>query len=182
MQLILSLSVFFGCLQLSIAAKMPKPEEFASALYRTGSKRVTAFFKNAGSLVDNNLHPSLRTESDPVLHERATAHFTIFKDNGCTIIDHILDVKINRCADYLGNIKATITGEELDQYSVSIQQFDESCESSLGPPKVQVFQKNVCAVSDVGLGYMTFNLIGNPKKSIPGGGGAFVFYDNKFDC
>jgi hypothetical protein len=45
---------------------------------------------------------------------------------------------------------------------------------------MRTFTKNSCVPS--GNDYVTFNLIAHPLQSIPGGGGAFVYYDNLVDC
>jgi hypothetical protein len=42
------------------------------------------------------------------------------------------------------------------------------------------YPKNECI--RYGGSYLTFNLIAQPLKSIPGGGAAFVYYDNLDDC
>jgi hypothetical protein len=183
MKLILPLFLVYGWLQWGNAAKMLVLEEVASKLYQKGSEVAGSFFKTAGTPVVDYVHPSLRTESDPVLHERATAHFAIYTDPDCLQLDSILDLKINRCASfYTGNLKPTLMEETGSSWLLSLQDYDASCESTIGSPVVQTFEKNVCQESALGIGFVKFNLIGHPKKSIPGGGGAWVFYDNDDDC
>jgi hypothetical protein len=179
MKLILSLVVLLGCLQWINGAEIPKLDGMAAALYRQASARASAFFQTAGTPVANFTHPSLRTEA--VLHERGTAHFTIYRDADCTQLDHILDLKINHCSQFEHSLLVTIAGEMGDFYMVTLQKYDESCTTPVGDPENFTFEKFTCYASPVG-GYATFNVRGNPKKSIPGGGGAFVFYDNHYDC
>jgi hypothetical protein len=179
MKLILSLSLLLGFLQWIKAAEHSTLDDMAGAMYRKALERATAFFQTAGTPVVNNAHPSLRTEA--VLHERGTAHFTIYKDADCTQLDHILDLKINHCSQFMHSTLVTIEDEIEDTYKVRLQTYDESCTTPVGSPSDYFFEKFTCYQSPVG-GYTMFNVRGNPKKSIPGGGGAFVFYDNYYDC
>jgi hypothetical protein len=183
MKLLLSLFLVCGWFQWGNAAKTPELEEVASMLYQKGSEIAGAFFKTAGVPVVDYVRPSLRTESDPVLHERATAHFEIYTDPDCSQLDSLLDMKINRCASfYTGNLKPTLLEETGASWILSLQEYDASCQNTIGSPVVQTFEKNVCQESAEGIGFVKFNLIGHPKKSIPGGGGAWVYYDNDADC
>jgi hypothetical protein len=177
MKLILSLSLL---LQVYSVARSAHPEEIAATLYQKASETVTSFFKTAGTPVVGYSHPTLRTESDPVIHERATAHFEYYKDSSCTELDYRLDVKINRCASYIGNSKITIISEIGSDWMLSYQPYDASCEIPQGPAQVEAFTKNSCKQGD-GV-YVKFNLIAHPLKSIEGGGQALVFYDNYYDC
>jgi hypothetical protein len=177
MKLILSLPLLF---QLFSAARSAHPEEIASTLYQKASEAVTSFFKTAGTPVVGYSHPTLRTESDPVIHERATAHFEYYKDSACTELDYSLDVKINRCANYFGNAKITLVSEVGQNWMLFTQPYDASCEVPQGPAVLEAFTKNLC--TPAGGSYIKFNLIAHPLKSIPGGGQALVFYDNYYDC
>jgi hypothetical protein len=180
MKLTLSLQLLFGCLQLKSAATRRNLNELASTLYQKASLKATTFFKTAGTPVADYIRPFLRTEADPELQERATAHFTFYKDSQCTQIDYVLDVKINRCARNLGSLKPILIEDDPNYWTIILQPYDNSCENPDGSTAYQTYLKNTCAFVDGS--YVIFNLIGRPRKSIPSGGGAFVFYDNDIDC
>jgi hypothetical protein len=180
MKLILSLSLLIGFLHWGSAAKkLLEREELASSMYQTASEKVTAFFQNAGTPVENYVHNSLRT-ADDVLHDKETAHLVFYKDDHCTQVDFIIDGKINRCAVYLGNLKPLILSDDGTTLITSLQAYDETCMTPLGNPLILAFQKNVC--TNVGGTYVTLDLLQRPKKQIPGGGAAIVFYDTVEDC
>jgi hypothetical protein len=180
MKLILSLSLLLVCFPACGATKSPKMDEFVSTLYKKASEKATSFFQTTGTPVVDYVHPSLRTESDPVLHERATAHFEYYKDDQCAEREFILDLKINRCGNYLGNVVVTLLSEVGSNWMLSLQYYDGACENTEGDPVMKIYEKNVCTPLDGA--YVKFNLIGHPQKSIPGGGGAVVFYENENDC
>jgi hypothetical protein len=180
MKLTLSLSLLFGCFQWGSAATRRNLNELASTLYQKASGKATTFFKSAGTPVADYIRPFLRSESDPELQERATAHFSFYKDSQCTQMDYILDVKINRCARNLGNLKPILIEDDPNYLTIVLQPYDQSCENPDGSAAYQTYLKNTCTFVDGS--YVIFNLIGRPRKFIPGGGGAFVFYDNDIDC
>jgi hypothetical protein len=132
MKVALSLALLFVCFELGNAVESPKLEEFASSMYQKASERAALFFKSAGTPVVDDTHPSFRAESDPGLHERATAHLTFYKDDHCTERDYILDLKINRCGNYMGNTKATILGESSTSWLIQLQPYDAACENPIG--------------------------------------------------
>jgi hypothetical protein len=180
MKLILSLSLLFWCFQLINAMKTPNVDELGSSLYLQEYEKAALFFRTAGTPVVDYVHPTLRTESDPVLHERATAHFTYYKDSTCDEIDYVIDLKINRCANFYGSLIVTLLSEVGSTFTVSIQQLQADCVTAAGDPTVKIYEKNACTPVD--FTYVKFNLIAHPLKSIPGGGGAMVVYENSFDC
>jgi hypothetical protein len=180
MKLILVLSLLWRCFQLGNAETSLNSDELASQLYQKATAKIAFFFDTAGTPLVDFVRPSLRTASNSAIHDHATAHFTYYKDKFCTQPDYILDMKINRCADYLGNIKPTIVQQNASKWTISFEPFDPSCTNSIGAPTYEEFEKNVC--TPVGSDYVTFNLIAHPLKSVPGGGDAFVFYDNDYDC
>jgi hypothetical protein len=178
MKLLLVLSVL--CQLGQSVAKDASPEEFASQLYQKSSEKVVSFFKTAGIPATDFVHPSLRSE-ETELHPRATAHFTYYKDSDCTELNYMVDQKISRCLNRLGNQKIRIVSEDASSWTLAFDQYDAACENYLGvASEMHTFTKNACVPS--GDAYVTFNLIAHPLKAIPGGGGAFVYYDNLVDC
>jgi hypothetical protein len=173
MKLLLVLSVL--CQLGRSVAKDSIPEEFASQLYQKASEQVASFFKTAGTPVADYAHPSLRTE-EAEFHPRATAHFTYYRDDKCTEIDYIIDYKISRCINFLSNRRIRIVSEDDSSWTLAFT----SCENYLGVSSGTQFPKNTCVLFN--RAYVTFNLIAQPLKSMPGGGAAFVFYDNQDDC
>jgi hypothetical protein len=115
-----------------------------------------------------------------VLHERATAHFTYYTDSVCREIDYVLDLKINRCANIHGPLVVTLLSEVDTTFTLSLQAMDGACQHTEGGPVMKIYEKNACMYVDGA--YVKFNLIGHPVKSIPGGGGAMVVYENFVDC
>jgi hypothetical protein len=92
-----------------------------------------------------------------------------------------VDLKINRCTRFLGNSAVTLVSEVGPNWKLSFQHYDDSCETPIGSPgSTADFEKNACTLDD-GL-YVTLNIIAHPLKSIPSGGGAFVYYENHYDC
>jgi hypothetical protein len=179
MKLLLLLSVVLCQLGRTVS-KDPSTEEFASQLYEKASEQVASFFKTAGTPVTDFVHPSLRTEETEI-HPRATAHFTYYKDSSCTQLDYILDYKISRCIKSFPIVRIRIVGEQDSTWTLTFDHYDDACENDLGmSDPMQTFPKNTCV--PYGGAYVTFNLIAHPLKSIPGGGGAFVFYRNQDDC
>jgi hypothetical protein len=172
-----------GCFQMGRAANILHRDEFASQAFQTAYEKVASFFKTSGTPVTDYAHPSLRTEESGI-HDRATAHFTFYKDNQCTQPDYFVDTKISRCSRFLGsslpNLKLTVLEESGTKWIIGLQQTDEFCEP-VNDPLPLAFPKNTC--TSIGFfGFITFNLIAHPLKSIPGGGAAVVLYDNEVDC
>jgi hypothetical protein len=180
MKFFLQLSLVLAYLQWSSATN-PKLEEIAASMYQKASTAATSFFKTAGKPAEDYVRPNLRTEADAVLHDRGTAHLTVYRDAQCTVRDYVLDVKINRCAKYLGNLKLNIFLELDFGWFIFAEQWDDTCENPVGSPSPLIFPKNQCYPGPNGQ-YVKFNLIAHPLKTISGGGGAFVFYDNYYDC
>jgi hypothetical protein len=143
MKLLLVLSVL--CRLGESVAKDPNPEEFASQLYEKASEKVVSFFKTAGTPVVDFVHPSLRTE-ETEFHKRATAHFSYYKDSDCTELNYIVDQKISRCINRLGNEKIRVVSEDATSWTLTFHQYDASCENYLGvasgcvlSPRILVF-------------------------------------------
>jgi hypothetical protein len=181
MKLFFQLLLLLAYLQLS-SAKSLKLEDVAASMYQKASATATSFFKTAGKPADDYAHPNLRTAEDAVLHDRGTAHLTVYRDPQCTVRDYVLDVKINRCAKYLGNVKLSIFFEFPVGWAMFATQYDDSCENPTGLATPLVFLKDTCAPGPNGE-FVKFNIIAHPRKYISGGGGgAFVFYDNYYDC
>jgi hypothetical protein len=176
----LSLLLVLDCFHFGCSLAPPKLED-PSSMFQKAPERAIAFFKTAGKPLVEYVHSSLRAKSSSALHDHATAHFEFFSDDKCTVPQYMLDLKINRCSKY-GNFKPTIVDELLDSYVLSLQFYDDSCESPSSEPTLQMFSKNSCTLSTIFGTYMTFNLNDHPKKSILGGGAAFVYYDNSDDC
>jgi hypothetical protein len=181
MKLILVLSLLCGCCQLGHAVNGPNTEDFASQMYQEASKKVAAFFKTGGTPgVLDSAHPSLRTEA-AVIQDGAIAHFDYFKDNRCTQRNFIVDMQINHCSNFLGHKKPLILSKTGQTWTFALVPYDISCQFLDGTPEVTIFTKNSC--TDLGGGnYVKFDILGNPKKTIAGGGAAIVYYDNYNDC
>jgi hypothetical protein len=163
MKLIWSLSLLHGCLQLNIAAKSPDMDELVSTFYQKESEKVASFFLTAGTPVVDYAHPTLRTEAEAVLHDRATAHFEYYKDAACTQIDHFLDLKINSCSNLHGPLVVSLLTEIGSHWMLALQPMDGDCSNPKGEPTINSYEKNVCTLVDGG--YVKFNLIGHRNPS-----------------
>jgi hypothetical protein len=180
MKLILLLSVLCGSFQLGSAVNTANMDEFASQVYHSAIEKVGSFFKTAGTPVTNSVRPSLRTESGG-LHERATAHFTFYKDAVCTELNFVIDFKIGRCFSFLGNSQLFMNAEDSTGWDILTMPYDATCTIPQGSPDFTHYSKKTC--TDFGNGdYIKFDIIAHPLRSVEGGGGALVFYDDQYDC
>jgi hypothetical protein len=150
----------------------------ASSVYKDHTVRIASFFKNAGTRKE--ITPSLRTQSVGGF-EKATAHFTFYKDAACTEVFYYNDYKINRCAAGMGLGLPTVQDFSDSTWTLKFQDYeDEVCTVPMESSWTASFHKNQCYQE--GDLYVTLNVIAEPRKGIPHGGNAIVFYNNEFDC
>jgi len=133
-------------------------------------KRAVSFLKNAGTPVQHS--PSLRTENT---NQGETLHLQTFSDSACTVPLVNVDLKLNHCSPTTGYI--SISDKAHNTWTVSVQEFDGSCETPSGST---TFARGACTAWESG--YAKMSIIGEPKKSIPGGGNAVAFYDTADVC
>jgi hypothetical protein len=188
MRFIIAFTTFLICF-MSFATAAPlakvKYEEMTADIYDLSVSLLTALFQSGGEAVE---HHNLRTvdyqsfnAESKIGPYHATAHVSYYKDAMCTDLAYTIDDKINRCSPLLGGAMATIVGENKGSWRVKLQAYDSACEQPLPvPPIIRDFKKNTCTEFEGA--YITVNMIGQPHKRIPGGGTAFVFYDNVTDC
>jgi hypothetical protein len=152
-------------------------------IYELSVSLYSALFYSGGEVVEHhNLrtldYQSFNTESNIGPY---TAHVSYYKDATCTDLAYTIDDKINRCSPLLGGAMANIVGENKDSWRVKLQAYDSACEKPLRiRPTIRDFKKNSCI--EFQGAYITVNMIDQPHQSVPGGGTAFVFYDNVTDC
>jgi hypothetical protein len=181
-KLILVLSLFCGCFRHYHAIATTSTDAFASQVYQMAYEKVVSVIQTAGTPVTDSAHPHLRSAEDSTMHERATLHFSFYGDDSqCTQLKSIVDVKIGRCSGLVMNYMPMALGEDATFVTITFIPHDEDCENVIGPAiTTQNYPKNVCILTTQG--YATINLIAQPLRAFPGGGEAFVFYENYNDC
>jgi hypothetical protein len=155
-------------------------QKIFSSVYKKQTVRIASFFKSAGTQVKHHHRPSLRTETVSG-YNHATVHFTYYKDAACTEAVFYNDYKINRCTRDLGFV--TLEAASHSTWTLHFQENDdEDCIVPTGDPFILVAKKNHCYKEDDFDLFFTVNIMGEPRKAIPHGGNALVYYDNEHDC
>jgi hypothetical protein len=192
MKFILPLSFFLVCLftnALSAAVvEQGSLQKMASSVYKKQLEGIKSFVKSTGTKLENDHHSSLRTES-VTEYDHASVHFTFYYDNACATEPVFYnDFKVNTCSYFLP--LTTVVAASHSTWTLNFKWYDDAqCALPTTAQWVVVAKKNHCypyqhgiyVHGNVGL-YFKLNVMGEPRKAIPGGGNALVYYENAHDC